>query len=500
MCTTYKGVHKNMETLAIKLKDILVSYQSKDILDIKELSAYQGDVIGVIGRNGSGKSTLLKVIAGEIEPEGALVQREVTFNYQPQIQEVDETYRVDVLQPDLMSRLQIPKNAVESLSGGEKHKYRLLQTLSVYELGLLLDEPTTHLDKTSVDDLIEELRYYYGTLVIVSHDRYFLNQLANKIWEVADGKVIEYSGNYDDYMEQKEQQIQQQEEAYKQYQQEKNRLEKAAQKKEMQAQKAAKASSKQNNRSIKPDRLSSSKQKDTVQKAMHKSAKAIEKRIEQLDDVEGVVRHKNIVFPSVKHLQMHNDFPIRGYNIQLTRGDKLLIEGGSFQIPLGKKVAIIGDNGTGKSTLLNHILNGGEGVTLSPKVEFGVYQQLDYQLETDVPLLTYLLKQTEFDEAFVRAVLSNLGFKQMQVMTPLNKLSGGEATRVAMAEMFVKASNVLILDEPTNFIDVFTIEALENFIQKYPGTVIFTSHDKEFVNRAADQVYQIAQEKLIHLR
>ena len=100
-----------METLAIKLKDILVSYQSKDILDIKELSAYQGDVIGVIGRNGSGKSTLLKVIAGEIEPEGALVQREVTFNYQPQIQEVDETYRADVLQPDLMSRLHIPTNA-----------------------------------------------------------------------------------------------------------------------------------------------------------------------------------------------------------------------------------------------------------------------------------------------------------------------------------------------------------------------------------------------------
>lgn len=488
-----------METLAVKLKDILVSYQSKEILDIAELSAYQGDVIGVIGRNGSGKSTLLKVLSGEIEPDSGLVQREVTFNYLPQIQEVDEEYRSDVLQADLISRLHIPTNAVESLSGGERHKFRLLQTLSVYELGLVLDEPTTHLDQASIAYLIEELRYYYGTLIIVSHDRYFLNQLTNKIWEVANRKVTEYTGNYDDYLEQKDQAVKQQEEAYKQFKQEKARLEKAAQTKEAQAQKAAKVSKKQKNKAIKPDRLSSSKQKDTVQKAIHKSAKAIEKRIEQLDVVEGVMQYKDIEFPRVKYLEMHNDYPMMGHGIRLQRGDKLLIEGANFQFPLGKTIAIVGDNGTGKSTLLNHILSDGEGVTLSPKVKFGTYQQLDYQLESELPLLTYLMKQTEFEEAFVRAVLSNLGFRQIQLMTPLKQLSGGEATRVAMAEMFIKPTNVLVLDEPTNFIDVFTIEALEVFLKNYPGTVVFTSHDDEFVNRVAQQIYKIDKQTLHHI-
>lgn len=216
-----------METLAVKIENIVMTYQGKDILEIDSLTAYQGDVIGVIGGNGTGKSTLMKLIAGDIEPHVGSVQRQVDFNYLAQNQEIEESYRADVLQADILSRLQVPMNVVESLSGGEAHKFRIAQVLSVYKLGLLLDEPTTHLDKESMDFLIEELRYYYGTLIIVSHDRYFLNQLANKIWEVDGGQVCEYIGNYEAYEQAKDVQLKQQEEAYRNYEREKVRLEKA---------------------------------------------------------------------------------------------------------------------------------------------------------------------------------------------------------------------------------------------------------------------------------
>lgn len=489
-----------METLAIKLNKIKLSYQSREILDIDNLAVYHNDVIGIIGQNGSGKSTLLKLIAGKIQADEGQIQRQLDFNYLGQMDEVDEHYRADSLQSDILGRLKVPTSAIESLSGGEKHKFQLAQVLSVYKMGLLLDEPTTHLDKESIDFLIDELRYYYGTLIIVSHDRYFLNQLVHKIWEVEDGKLTEYAGNYDDYLESKNLKEKEQAEAYKQYTKEKKRLEKAVAQKEEQAQKAGKKSQKQRARAIKPDRLSSSKQKDTVQKAIHKSAKAIEKRIDQLESVSSVSLKSELEFPKAKHLEIYNDYPIMGYNTNIIKGSKILLEGANFQFPLGKVIAITGKNGSGKSSLLNYIVNQEKGITLSSKVEFSIYKQLDYQLAYEIALLDYLMKRTEFPEKFVRSLLNKLDFKQNQMMTALKQLSGGEATRVALAELFVKPSNVLILDEPTNFIDIYTIQALESFIKVYPGTVLLTSHDQEFVKSVSDIIYRIEDRKLIQLK
>ncbi|GMA55153.1 hypothetical protein GCM10025857_65100 [Alicyclobacillus contaminans] len=193
-----------MENLTVKLTNIKQNFGAKEVLSIKELSAYENDRIGIIGENGQGKSTLLKIIYGDLNPEGT-VQKETEFNYFPQIAEIDELFNINSLDWELVSQLAIPKNNIQTLSGGETSKFRLAQVLSTYQMGLLLDEPTTHLDQKSVKKLVEELRYYYGTLLFVSHDRYFLNQLADKIWEVQDGKVVEYEGNYDAYKQQKEQ-------------------------------------------------------------------------------------------------------------------------------------------------------------------------------------------------------------------------------------------------------------------------------------------------------
>ena len=197
-----------------------------------------------------------------------------------------------------------------------------------------------------------------------------------------------------------------------------------------------------------------------------------------------------------KSMEIHNKFPIMAQDLTVQRGEKVLLDNVSFQFPLGKVIAITGSNGSGKSSLLHEIRNYAPGMDISPKVTIETYRQMDYRMSTDAPVLSHLMKQTEYSEPVVRSILQNLGFKQDEVSKPLHNLSGGEATRVSLALLFVKPSNVIILDEPTNFIDLDTIEALESFIEAYEGTVILTSHDKYFVERVADIVYRIEDGKL----
>lgn len=189
-------------------------------------------------------------------------------------------------------------------------------------------------------------------------------------------------------------------------------------------------------------------------------------------------------------------YPIMGQNVQLERSGRTLLVNGDFQFSLGKKIAIVGENGSGKTTLLEHIRKQGEGILLSPKVSFQVYQQKGYQMTSEESIIRFVMRQTEFSESLVRSLLNHLGFAQETLTKPLCTLSGGEATRLTIALLFTKPSNVLLLDEPTNFIDMATIEALEKLMQIYPGTILFTSHDSYFVERTADEVYEIKGQKI----
>ena len=460
------------------------------------MTAYQNDKIGIIGANGQGKSTLLKLIAGNLAPDEGSIQREVDFNYFPQMKQVDEQENLELLDWDLMRRLSVPQNQVETLSGGEAAKFRLAQVLSSYQMGLMLDEPTTHLDSASIQTLVDDLQYYYGTMLFVSHDRYFLNQLATKIWEVENGKVTEYIGNFDDYTQQKNQLKLENERAADNYLKERKRLEAAISEKKRQAEKSKKVSAKKRQQNIRPDRLASSKQKDTIQKNLQKSAKAMESRLSQLEERTVGKEKKKIIFPPSKTVEIHNKYPIRGDNFSLIKGDKPLFTNCDFHFGLGRRIAIVGANGSGKSSLLNAILAEDEGIILSPKVVFSVYQQMSYKIAGTESVLNYLLKQTEYPEALVRSILNNLGFAQSELVKSVNALSGGEATRIQIALLFIRPSNVLILDEPTNFIDLNTIEALEKLIQDYQGTVLFTSHDDYFVKNVAEDIYKIENQQL----
>ena len=159
-------------------------------------------------------------------------------------------------------------------------------------------------------------------------------------------------------------------------------------------------------------------------------------------------------------------------------------------------IALSGANGSGKSSLLRKIIAGDDHLTLSPKLKIASYGQLDYELHSELPLLQYLTGQSDYDEPFIRSLLVQLGFNHSQMRTAVHKLSGGQATKAVLAQTFIQPSNLLILDEPTNFIDLETIEALEKFIKSYPGTIILTSHDKAFVEKVADIHYEISEKKL----
>lgn len=248
--------------------------------------------------------------------------------------------------PLLAGKLAVPKDS-QHLSGGEQTRLKLAQLFTHYYESLLIDEPTTHLDQDGIAFLLEELRYYYGALVIISHDRAVLDELVTTIWEVADGKVNVHPGNYSDYEARKELEREQQMQAHEQYMKEKSRLEKAAHDKMKKAEKITQAGkmSKKESKS-KANRIIETKSKGTSQKAMQRAAKSIEHRMEKLQEVEAVQREQPIVFPRIRHLELHNKFPIMADRLTLKVKEQVLLQDISFQMPLGKKIAITGRNGS----------------------------------------------------------------------------------------------------------------------------------------------------------
>lgn len=485
-----------MEKLIIKMSNLVKSYESKEILSIKNLSVYQGDRIGIIGPNGHGKSTLLKLMAGHINPDLGEIQVKDQISYYEQVSKNKVTDFSDNTDWEMLGHFDIPNNNLTQMSGGEFNKVRLVQVLSNYSMVLLLDEPTTHLDKNSIDYLIEELGYFYGTLLFVSHDRYFLNKLAEKIWCVENGTVTEYKGNYDQFLIQRQNKKFSQENSYEQYEQTKRKLEESISKGKDHAAKMNKISSKQKNRHIKPSRLSATKQKDTIQKAANKKVKSIENRLCKLKNIEKPQSEHDIKFPKVDILEIHNDYPIIGENVNLNLGDKIILEAANFEFKKNSIIALTGKNGSGKTTLLNYIFAKRKGIIASPKVAFSYYKQMSYEFTIHSTLLNHLKNLTDYSESIVRSILFKLGFEGNDVTKQLSVLSGGEATRIAIAETFLKPSNILLLDEPTNFVDLKTINALEELMKKYQGTIVFVSHDEAFIKNVATDIYELSEKKI----
>jgi len=283
---------------------------------------------------------------------------------------------------------------------------------------------------------------------------------------------------------------------------ERERLEQAIDEKKSQArkldQKAKRADRK--NRSESGGRLGHQQSQGSKQKKLHNAAKNMERRIEALGEVTAPEAIRSVQFRQSKALELHNPFPIAGKEIRKRLGDKVIFDNLSFQFPLGGKIAITGANGAGKTTLFNMIRNREIGITLSPKTEIGYFVQTGYKFDRNQNVMAYMQENCEYQVSDIRAVLASMGFTHQDVHKELLVLSGGEMIKLQLAKLLLGRYNILLMDEPSNFLDLPAVEALETMMRNYVGTIVFISHDVRLLEGVADQVYEVKDGQLVRLK
>ncbi|MEH7123657.1 Vga family ABC-F type ribosomal protection protein [Bacillus sp. JJ1773] len=445
--------------------------QDRLLIDIEQLQIHQNDRIGLVGRNGSGKTTLLKILAGKISSEEGTVHHYSQCELIPQLKRTDTTK-----------------------SGGEVTQAYIKEAFLKDPDLLIADEPTTNLDTEHIEWVEKKLIQWRGAFIIVSHDRAFLDALCTKIWEVNEGKIKEYSGNYSDYVAEKELEQQQEKLAYEKYENKKKQLKEALLLKEKKADKATKA----------PKKVSKSEARITgakpyfakKQKKLQKTAKAIETRLEKLEKVEKVRERPPLKMNLPNAETIKDRIILRAQDVSGVIGERVLWDQTSFYVRGGEKVAIIGPNGCGKTTLVKKLINLDNGITLSPSVKIGYFSQNLNIIDAERSILENVQSTSKQDETLIRTVLARMHFFRDDVYKLVGVLSGGERVKVALAKLFLSDINTLILDEPTNFLDTEAVEALESLLKEYEGTIIFVSHDRRFIENLATRILAIRDEKV----
>lgn len=353
---------------------------------------------------------------------------------------------------------------INDFSGGQKTRLSLAQMLLNNPDLLLLDEPTNHLDMETTQWLEDYLKYFQGAIVIISHDRYFLDKIVTQVYDVALGEVKHYVGNYERFIEQRDQYYQKRMQEYQKQQDEIKRLETFVDKN--------------------ITRASTS--------GMAKSRRKMLEKMERIDKPMLDARSANMQFSFERNTGndvMHINNLLIGYSTPITKEINI-------EITKGDHIAVIGPNGVGKTTLIKTIANKqeklGGSVTFGANLQIGYYDQKQAEFKSNKTILNYLWDQyPNMNEKDIRAVLGRFLFVQEDVKKIINDLSGGEKARLQLALLMLQRDNVLILDEPTNHLDIDSKELLEQALQNFEGTIIFVSHDRYFINQLANKVFDL---------
>ena len=422
---------------------------------LKEVSFHleEKEKAAIVGINGSGKTTLLRCILGieEADEGGIAFSKDKKMAYLAQqhadMEQEDEEY--------------------ESLSGGQKTKKRLEEILMEKPDLLILDEPTNHLDIGSIQWLEKVLKRYDGAVLLVSHDRYFLDKIVTKVIDLERGKARMYQGNYTEYVEKKKMIREAERKAYENQQA------------EIKHQEAVIEKLKQFNRE------KSIKRAESREKLLSKV-----ERLEQPEDLQNEMR---LLF--MPREVSGNDVLI-AKDLGKSFDEKRLFSHGTFSIQRGEHVAVIGDNGTGKTTLLkilNGLIQADEGeFRLGSKVKIAYYDQEHAVLHMEKTLFDEIQDTyPDMNNTKVRNVLAAFLFTGDDVYKKVGDLSGGERGRVSLAKLMLSDANFLILDEPTNHLDIQGKEVLEEAIRNYEGTVLYVSHDRYFINQTATRILEL---------
>ena len=439
--------------MILNISNLSKSYVGQSVLKEVSFHLEEKEKAAIVGINGSGKTTLLRCILGieEADEGGIAFSKDKKMAYLAQqhadMEQEDEEY--------------------ESLSGGQKTKKRLEEILMEKPDLLILDEPTNHLDIGSIQWLEKVLKRYDGAVLLVSHDRYFLDKIVTKVIDLERGKARMYQGNYTEYVEKKKMIREAERKAYENQQA------------EIKHQEAVIEKLKQFNRE------KSIKRAESREKLLSKV-----ERLEQPEDLQNEMR---LLF--MPREASGNDVLV-AKDLGKSFDGKRLFSHGTFSIQRGEHVAVIGDNGTGKTTLLkilNGLIQADEGeFRLGSKVKIAYYDQEHAVLHMEKTLFDEIQDTyPDMNNTRVRNVLAAFLFTGDDVYKRVGDLSGGERGRVSLAKLMLSDANFLILDEPTNHLDIQGKEVLEEAIRNYEGTVLYVSHDRYFINQTATRIMEL---------
>lgn len=475
----------------INIENVTKAYTERKLLDGASFSLQDGEKVGIIGINGTGKSTLLKIIAGIEEPdEGSVVRaNHIVVRYLPQNPvfdgnmtileavlagaDVSDSWTVESDAKSLLTKLGITDftQKVGELSGGQRKRLALVAAVVVPCDVLILDEPTNHLDSAMSDWLEDFLKKWRGALVMVTHDRYFLDAVCSRIVEVDKGAVYSYDTNYSGYLERKA--------AREESAEASERKRQSILRKEIEWMKRG-------------ARARSTKQKGRI------------KRFEEMQGEMAPQQDGQVEIGSVSTRMGRTTVELE--HISKSYGERVLIRDFSYIFLKADRIGFIGPNGSGKTTLMKmidgRVVPDAGTITIGQTIKIGYYTQeienskdagIAY-MDPEEKVIDYIRNTAEYvrtTEGLVSAtmMLERFLFPSSQQYSPIGKLSGGEKRRLNLLRVLMEAPNVLILDEPTNDLDIKTLTILEDYLDSYDGIVIAVSHDRYFLDRVVRRIF-----------
>jgi len=500
----------------INFAELSKSYKGKAIFEKISGQINDGDKIGLIGVNGIGKTTLAKILAGLEEKDGGTIAHSPSYIkvlyieqyplFGENITVYDEAFNVALkFYGNAVEASAIAKKCLlevglkeskwqqkaKSLSGGEKTKLSLYKAfVGEYDF-LILDEPTNHLDMESLAWLEEFVLNISRPILVISHDRYFLDKVANKIWELTPKELRTYKGNYSSYKIQKENEIKSLTREYNKQQMRISQLKQEINERRSWYNSAHKAAG----------------TNDFYRSKAKKHAKVLKAKQRQLERIENqkVDKPEKPVSPAFEVINksiIGKKFPkfiVQGKNLCKSFGDRQIFKDVSFNIKPKDKIALLGENGVGKTTLLKIICGLDKDFSgqleISPSVKIGYFAQELDNLNNEATIFDDVLVEGHTAQE-VRLLLAGLLFRGDDVFKKIGNLSMGEKGRVAFAKLILSGASLLVLDEATNYMDIVSKEKIEEVLEEFEGSIIFVSHDRYFVRRLANRIFTIENKTL----
>lgn len=475
--------------LLIECSSIKKYFGDRLILDIDSLKIYSEDRIGIIGVNGVGKTTLINILSQKLEPDEGLIKIYGRYAYVSQLEEPESK----IISSEIASKFDVDSIWNENMSGGEKTRFKLAEVLDNDNAMIFADEPTSNLDLEGIELIERKFEEHKGALVLISHDRSFLDKLCNKILELEEGSIKIYNGNYSDYSNQKIKERERERFEYDQYVKEKKRLEEVIDNRKKKIDSIKKPPKRMGNSEARlHKKMGGQKQKAKIDR----SVKNTMARIEHLEVKEKPKKQEVIKLDVMDSDTLHSKIIIEGKNINKIFDEKIIFKNAEFNIYNGSKVALIGSNGCGKSTLIKMIMNNDESIKIAKKTKIGYFNQEMNILKKDLTIIENVMENSIYSETFARILLSELLFKKEDIYKKVSVLSGGELVKISFVKILLQDINLLILDEPTNYMDINSLQVIEEALREYDRTLLFVSHDRKFVDSIADHIMTIENHKI----